>query len=69
MPWPQTGATHHYALLELPDKGCTIKGFIVYYVLWLGSMRGFVSGLVQGSWIWFGKDGYRAQISQHPIET
>ncbi len=38
MPWPQTGTTHYYAQLELPDKGLAIKGLIVCYVVWLGSM-------------------------------
>ncbi len=29
MPWPQTGATHYHAQLELPDKGRAIKGLVV----------------------------------------
>ncbi len=29
MPWPQTGATHYYAQLGLPDKGRAIKGLVV----------------------------------------
>ena len=38
MPWPQTGATHYLAQLELPDKGRAIKGLVVCFVVWLGSM-------------------------------
>ncbi len=30
--WPQTGATHYHAKLELPDKDRAIKGFVVCYV-------------------------------------
>ena len=37
MPWPQTGTTHYHAH---PDKGGAIKGLVVCYVLWLGSMKG-----------------------------
>ena len=40
MPWPQTGATRHHAQLGIPDKGFTIKGFVVCYELWLGSLKG-----------------------------
>ena len=25
MPWPKTDATHYYAQLGLPGKGCAIK--------------------------------------------
>ena len=38
MPWPQTGATHYHAQLGLPDKDRAIKGLVVCYVVWLGSM-------------------------------
>ena len=38
MPWPQTGATHNHAQLGLPDKGRAIKGLVVRYEVWLGSM-------------------------------
>ena len=31
MPWPQTGATHYHAQLELSDKGSAIKGLFVCY--------------------------------------
>ncbi len=36
MPYPQTGATH--AQLELPDRVRAIKGLVICYVVWLGSM-------------------------------
>ena len=42
MPWPQTGATHYHAQLGLPDKRRAIKGSVVCYVAWLGSMKGVV---------------------------
>ena len=29
MPWPETGATHYYEQLGLPDKGRAIKGLTV----------------------------------------
>ena len=29
MPWPKTVATHNYAQLGLPNKGCAIKGLVV----------------------------------------
>ncbi len=29
MPWAQTGATHYYTQLDLPDKGLAIKGLAV----------------------------------------
>ena len=35
MPWPQIGATYYHVQLGLPDKGSTIKGLIVCYVVWL----------------------------------
>ena len=38
MPWPQTGATHYHAQLGHPDKSRAIKGLVVCYVVWLGSM-------------------------------
>ena len=38
MPWPQTGATHYHAQLELPNKGRAIKGSFACYAVWLGSM-------------------------------
>ena len=33
MPWPETGATHYHAQLELQDKGRAIKGMVVCYVV------------------------------------
>ncbi len=38
VPWPQTGITHQHAQLGLSDKGRAIKGLVVCYVVWLGSM-------------------------------
>ncbi len=38
MPWPHTGVTHFHAQLGLLDKGRAIKGMVVYYILWLGSL-------------------------------
>ena len=42
MSLPQTDTTYHHAQLGLPDKGCPIKGLVVSYVVWLGSMKGLV---------------------------
>ncbi len=33
MPWPQTDVTHYHAQLELSDKGRTIKGLVVCYIV------------------------------------
>ncbi len=30
MPWSQTGETQYHAQLGLPDKGCAIKGLVVW---------------------------------------
>ncbi len=38
MLWPQTGATHYHAQLGLLDNGRVIKGLVVCYVVWLGSL-------------------------------
>ena len=40
MSWPQTGATNYHGEVGLSDKGRAIKGSVVYYVVWLGSMMG-----------------------------
>ena len=73
MSCPQTGATHYHAQLELPDKGRAIKGLVVYYVVWLGSMFYgmclWTSARCVGLVPCCGQDGYRAQVPQHPIET
>ena len=38
LPWPQIGATQYHAQqLGLSDKGA-IKGLVVCYVIWLGSI-------------------------------
>ena len=65
LPWTQTGATHYHAQLGLSDRG-----WVVCYVVWLGSMNGM--GLVQGACVCIpccGQGGYRAQVPQHPIDT
>ena len=33
------GANHFNAHLGPPDKGCAIKGLVVCYVVWLGSVQ------------------------------
>ncbi len=48
MPWTETGATHYHAQLGLPDKGRTIKGLVVCYVVFLGSIK-WVSRPSQGA--------------------
>ncbi len=40
MPWPQTGATHYYTQLGRPDKGLPIKWLVVFYIVWIKSMKG-----------------------------
>ncbi len=65
--------THYHAPLGLSDKGLAIKGLVVCYAVWLGSMiygMGLCTsarsvGLVPCC----GQDGYRAQEPQHPIDT
>ncbi len=65
MPWPKQ------AKLGFPDKGRAIKGLVVCYVVWLGSM-------IYGIDLWIrpkclvpccGQDGYRAQVPKHPIDS
>ncbi len=71
MPLLQTGATHSQAKLGLPDKDRAIKDLVVCYVVWLGSIKGVGLricarlGLVPCC----GRNGYRAQTPQHPIEA
>ena len=56
----------------LPDKSCAIKGLVVCYVVWLGSMKGMGLG-TNARFVDLitccDQDGYRAQVQQHPIET
>ncbi len=66
------GATRYNAQLRLPDKGRAIKGLIVCYMVWLGSIKGMglrtfarCAGLVP----FCCQDGYRDQVPQHQIET
>ncbi len=40
MPWPQIGATHYHAQLGLSCKGHAIKVLVVWYVVWLVSIKG-----------------------------
>ena len=40
MHWPQTGVTHYHAQLVVLDKDLVIRGLVVCYVVWLGSMKG-----------------------------
>ncbi len=71
MPWLKTGThTHYNAKLRLPDKGRAIKGLVVCYVVWLGSIK-WVFGAAQGVSLvsCCGKDDYQAPVSQHPIDT
>ena len=64
---------HYKAHQGLQDKGRAIKGFVVCYVLWLGSMIYWMGlwtcarcvGLVP----FCGQDVFRAQVPQHPIDT
>ncbi len=72
MPWPYTGATHYHAHVGLPDKGRTIIGLVVRYVVCLGCIKGIglrtcarCVDLVPCC----GQDGYRAQELLHPLET
>ncbi len=50
MPWPKTGATIYQAQLGLPDNGRAIKGLVVCYVVWLGSIE-WVCEPAQGAWV------------------
>ncbi len=53
MPLPKTNATLYYAQLGISDKGLTIKGLIVCYVVLLGYMKGiWVLGHAQGAQVW-----------------
>ena len=38
MSYPKTGATHYHGQLRLMDKGRAIKGLVVCYIVWLGSI-------------------------------
>ena len=73
MPWPQTVASHYHAVLpELPDKGRKIKGLVVCYIVWLGSMKGIglrTCARRAGQNTCFGQDGYQAQVQHDPIGT
>ena len=62
-----------YVQLGLPDKGREIKGLVVCYVVWLGSMISGDGSLdarkARGLDPCCGQDGYRAQVPQHPIDS
>ena len=47
MPWPKTYATQYPAQLGVPDKGCAIKGLVVYYS-WALQPLDLLNGLVLG---------------------
>ncbi len=49
MPWHQTGATHYYTQLGLPDKGHAIKGLVVCYPVRLESMKRMALKQAQGA--------------------
>ncbi len=66
MRWPKKGATYYHAQDCLPDKGIAIKGLVVCYVVWLGSIQGM--GLrtcmrCAGTFRCCGQVGHRAQRS------
>ncbi len=52
---------HCHAKLGISDKGRAIKGLVVFYAVWIGSM-GWVFGPEQGTWFYCGQDGYRSQV-------
>ena len=66
MPCPQTGATQYYTQSGLTDKGCAIKGLVVCFVVWLGSMSYgmglWTSTRCMGMVPCCGPDGYKAQL-------
>ena len=61
-----TAAAMSDAQVRLSDKGRAIKRLVVCYLVWLG--RVWIYGLAQGAWV-SGRDGYRAQVAQHPLDT
>ena len=58
MSWLQKGANHYHTQLVHPEKGHVIKGPVVCYVEWLGSMNemGLSTSLERGSGplLWLG---------------
>ncbi len=40
MLWPKTGETHYHEQFGQLDKGLGIKGLMVYYVMWIRSIKG-----------------------------
>ena len=70
--WHQTGVTQYQAQLGLSDKDRTIKGLVVCYVVWLGSiiydMGLWTSARCVGMVPCYGQDGFRAQVLQHPVD-
>ncbi len=72
MPWPQTGAIHSHAQLDLSDKGPATKGMVVCYVVWLGSMKRIglrTCSKCAGLDPCCGQDRFRSQVLQQTIET
>ncbi len=73
MPSPQAGAIHYHAQLGLPDKDRVIKGLVVCYIVWLGSI--YMEWVIGHICVMFaylvpccGQDGYQSQVPQHPIK-
>ena len=72
MPLPQSGATHYDVQLGPHNKGRSIKGLVVCYVVWLGSMKGmdlrtYTSCISMVPCC--GQDGCQAQVPQNPIKN
>ncbi len=69
---PKADATHFHAKFRLPDKGRALKGWVVGYVVWLGSMK-VVDLMTHARCVCLvppcGQVGYRTQVPQRPIET
>ena len=68
MSWPQTGATHCHAQLELPrEMLCKQKNCCL---LELGSMKRMrLEPLHRMGLVPCCQDGYRAQVPQHPYRN
>ncbi len=69
MPLPQKGIKSLQSTVMTSRKCFSIKELVVYYVVFLGSMKGMglricarFAGLVPRC----GQDWYRAQVPQHP---
>ncbi len=58
---PNRATHYHVQQLDFPDKGCAIKGLL----LWLGSKKRMGYRTCKSC---CDQDGYQAQVPQHPIE-